>query len=244
MPLLLGFALSSIIAGIAFWRGSLSASGAMGAVLIGGVTFGLGGWTCGLLLVLFFVTSSALSRFREADKRKAGGGVRKGQPARPRPGPGERRRARRPCPRQWSRDLGGMAGHVHRSAGSCDRRHLGDGARHAQPHPAPTDHNGRSRRVGTSGGISVLGTLAALAGGATIGLAAGLLPSGLAWWIALPLGLVSGLAGSLVDSLLGASLQRQGYCPSCQAATEARIHHCGAATEAHAAATRGLAMTR
>lgn len=50
----------------------------MGAVLIGGVTFGLGGWTCGLLLVLFFVTSSALSRFREADKRKPAEAFEKG----------------------------------------------------------------------------------------------------------------------------------------------------------------------
>jgi uncharacterized membrane protein len=90
---------------------------------------------------------------------------------------------------------------------------------------------GRVVAAGTSGGISMLGTLATLAGGAMIGIAAGLLPKGLLWSIALPLGLVSGLAGSLIDSLLGASLQRQGYCPSCQAATEARIHHCGVASK-------------
>ena len=78
MPLLLAFALSSIIAGIAFWRGSLSASGATGAVIIGAMTFGFGGWTWGVLLVLFFVTSSALSRYREADKRKAAEASEKG----------------------------------------------------------------------------------------------------------------------------------------------------------------------
>src|SRR5512132_300126 len=190
------------------------------------------------------VRTSSRSIFRHLERAlpvprgrqtQAGGGLRKGQP--PRPSAGERRHARHSRPRQWSRDLGRMAGHVHRSAGSCDRRHLGDGARHAQPHPARLITTGGVVPVGTSGGISALGTLAALAGGATIGLAAGLLPSGLAWWTALPLGLVSGLAGSLVDSLLGASLQRQGYCPSCQAATEARIHYCGAATEP----TRGYA---
>ena len=237
MPLLLAFALSSIIAGIAFWRGLLSASGAMGAVLIGGVTFGLGGWTCGLLLVLFFVTSSALSRFREADKRKPAEAFEEGS----------------------RRDLGqvlangGMPATLALASGlaTCEgwlamfigalaaatadtwATELGTLSRT----PPRLITTGGVVPVGTSGGISALGTLAALAGGATIGLAAGLLPSGLAWWTALLLGLVSGLAGSLVDSLLGASLQRQGYCPSCRAATEARIHYCGAATEA----TRGYA---
>lgn len=66
-----GIRVSSIIAAIAFWRGSLSASGAMAGVLIGGAASGFGGWTWGLLLLLFFVTSSALSRFREADNLKA-----------------------------------------------------------------------------------------------------------------------------------------------------------------------------
>lgn len=50
----------------------------MGAVIIGAVTFGLGGWTWGLLLLLFFVTSSTLSRFREADKVKAAAAFEKG----------------------------------------------------------------------------------------------------------------------------------------------------------------------
>ena len=209
----------------------------MGAVLIGGVTFGLGGWTCGLLLVLFFVTSSALSRFREADKRKPAEAFEKGS----------------------RRDLGqvlangGMPAALALTSGlatwegwlamfiealaaaTADTWATELGMLSRTPPRLIT--TGGVVPVGTSGGISALGTLAALAGGATIGLAAGLLPSGLAWWTALPLGLVSGLAGSLVDSLLGASLQRQGYCPSCQAATEARIHYCGAATEP----TRGYA---
>jgi uncharacterized membrane protein len=43
----------------------------MAAVLIGGAASGFGGWTWGFLLLLFFVTSSALSRFREADNLKA-----------------------------------------------------------------------------------------------------------------------------------------------------------------------------
>jgi uncharacterized protein (TIGR00297 family) len=231
VPLLLAFAVSSIIAGIAFWRGSLSASGATGAVIIGAVTFGLGGWTWGLLLVLFFVTSSALSRFREADKRKAAEASEKGS----------------------RRDLGqvlanggvpaglALASGLATSEGwlamfigalatvTADTWATELGTLSRTPPRLIT--TGRVVAAGTSGGISVLGTLAALAGAATIGLAAGLMPNGLPWWIALLLGLVSGLGGSLIDSLLGAGLQRQGYCPSCQAATEARIHHCGAATK-------------
>jgi uncharacterized protein (TIGR00297 family) len=85
--------------------------------------------------------------------------------------------------------------------------------------------------AGTSGGISAAGTLAAVAGGATIGIAAGLLSTQFRWWIALLLGLVSGLGGSFLDSLIGATAQRQGYCQSCGTQTEARIHRCGAVTK-------------
>ena len=230
MPLLLAFAVSSIIAGIAFWRGSLSASGATGAVIIGAMTFGFGGWTWGVLLVLFFVTSSALSRFREADKHKAAEASEKGS-----------RRdlgqvlanggvpaglALTSSLATWEGWLAMFIGALATVTADTWATELGTLSR-SPPRLVTT---GRVVAAGTSGGISALGTLAAVAGGAMIGLAAGLMPNGLPWWIALPLGLVSGLAGSLIDSLLGASLQRQGYCPSCQAATEARIHHCGAAS--------------
>jgi uncharacterized protein (TIGR00297 family) len=184
----------------------------------------------GVLLVLFFVTSSALSRFRETDKRKAAEASEKGS-----------RRdlaqvlanggvpaglALTSCLAPWEGWLAMFIGALATVTADTWATELGTLSR-SPPRLVTT---GRVVAAGTSGGISALGTLA-VAGGAMFGLAAGLLPNGLLWSIALPLGLVSGLAGSLIDSLLGASLQRQGYCPSCQAATEARIHHCGAATE-------------
>ncbi|KAI8371437.1 integral membrane protein DUF92-domain-containing protein [Radiomyces spectabilis] len=69
---------------------------------------------------------------------------------------------------------------------------------------------------GTNGGVSPLGLAASLAGGATIGLVAAFTLAleqschGFAWEIVL-LGALAGLGGSLLDSLLGATVQRSLY---------------------------------
>src|SRR3989304_8476288 len=66
--LLLGLALAVLIGFAAYRRGSLSKSGVVGAILIGATIFGLGGWAWGILLIVFFVSSSALSHFKESRK--------------------------------------------------------------------------------------------------------------------------------------------------------------------------------
>lgn len=66
--ILLGLALSTAIGGLAYWRGSLSASGWLGAVVTGTATFGLGGWPHGVTLVFFFVSSSLWSRLKKQQK--------------------------------------------------------------------------------------------------------------------------------------------------------------------------------
>src|SRR5438874_9590420 len=68
LRLLLGLFASGIIGLLAYRRRSLSRSGMAGAVLTGTTTFGLGGWSWGLSLIFFFVSSSFLSHFRERDK--------------------------------------------------------------------------------------------------------------------------------------------------------------------------------
>lgn len=71
--ILAGFLLSALIGAIAYWRGSLTRSGWLGAILTGTATFGFGGWAWGLTLIVFFITSSLLSRFRQLHKQRIAG---------------------------------------------------------------------------------------------------------------------------------------------------------------------------
>jgi uncharacterized membrane protein len=81
---------------------------------------------------------------------------------------------------------------------------------------------------GTSGGISLVGTLASLAGSALIALLASLFTDN---WSLLPLITFAGLAGSLFDSFLGATVQAMYFCPKDNKETEKHpLHTCGTET--------------
>src|SRR3712207_2372892 len=68
ISILIGLVLSTIIGALGYWRRSLSPSGVLGAIITGTLIFGLGGVVWGALLVLFFVSSSALSHWRATAK--------------------------------------------------------------------------------------------------------------------------------------------------------------------------------
>lgn len=209
----IGFALSAAIAFLAYRRGSLSRGGVAGAMLTGTLHFGFGGLTWGLTLIAFFVSSTLLSRYQERKKapiaaQYAKGGRRDFGQALANGGVGA---VLVVCfnvhPAVWlfAAFVGGMA----TVTGDTWATELGVLSRRL-PRLVTT---GRVVPAGTSGGITLLGMGAMLAGGLVIGL----LMSGLAaafgsgfaaWWVVL-VGLVAGLAGGLADSLLGATLQAQ-----------------------------------
>jgi uncharacterized membrane protein len=62
--IVLGLVLSALMGGLGYWRKALTVSGLIGAVLVGTLIFGFGGWLWGLLLITFFVSSSGLTRRR------------------------------------------------------------------------------------------------------------------------------------------------------------------------------------
>jgi uncharacterized protein (TIGR00297 family) len=238
--LLLGLLLSGGIGLVAERRGSLTRSGAAGAVITGTTIFGFGGLSWGLTLIYFFLSSTFLSHFKEREKSAvAADKFSKGS----------------------RRDLGQALA----NAGVASAAALGYGLRRHSPGPAPLlaafvgalatanadtwatevgtlskDEprlitNGQRVPPGTSGGVTLLGTSAAVAGAVSVGAVAAALGAGRGTSLRgrLPLlALIGGMAGTLCDSLLGATAQAMYWCPRCQTETERRVHRCGQETRA------------
>jgi uncharacterized protein (TIGR00297 family) len=233
MQLLFGIIFAILIAYLAYRARSLSRSGAYAAFIVGTVIFGLGGWRWAVLLLTFFITSSALSRMFKAHKREADEKYAKG----------------------GQRDAGQVFGNggiptlfalLHFFFPEATWPWLGFAASLAAVNadtwatelgvlnPTPPRLITDLRKVvekGTSGGVSSIGTLASLAGAGVIGLLATLLPpTGIDWSIFLWI-TIAGLLGALFDSLLGATVQAIYYCPTCQKETECNpTHGCGTET--------------
>jgi len=229
--LLSGLALGALIGALAWKLGALSSSGGLAAALTGGLIFGLGGVPWAALLLAFFVSSSALSRlfarrkaaldekFQKGSRRDWGQVLANG-------GLGALLAlAQAFLPDQawpWVAFAGAMAA-VNADTWATE---LGVLSR-AAPRLITT---GKVVERGTSGGITAPGTLAALGGAGLIALLAALAGPG-AKAALLPAAALGGLAGSLFDSLLGATVQAIYYCPACRKETERHPRHlCGSKT--------------
>ena len=236
--LILGFAFSTIISLISYRARSLSRSGAYAAVLSGGLIFGLGGLPWATLLLVFFISSSLLSRLFSRQKTGLGEKFSKGS-----------RRdwgqvlangglgallavANALLPEQfwqWVAFAGAMA------AVNADTWATELGVLNRTPPRLITTRQVVER--GASGGVSLLGTLSGLGGATLIALFGAVfytqeaLPPG-----DLPVFLfaviLGGMAGTTFDSLLGATVQAIYYCPVCRKETERHpTHSCGTATK-------------
>lgn len=229
--LLLSLVLAALVAGGGFRAQALSGSGAAAALLVGAAVFGLGGPVWGLLLVFFFISSSALSTWREADKRDAAGRSSKGS----RRDAGQvlangglgavlalLQAAGRAGWLPWLAEvdlLPAFAGLMAAVTADTWATELGL----LSPLPPRLITTGQEVAPGTSGGVTALGLTAAAAGGLAIGLVAvvGSIASQLVALRSLDLALVdalplarlafvsplAGLASAAADSYLGATVQ-------------------------------------
>jgi uncharacterized protein (TIGR00297 family) len=236
--LFLGLLLSGLVSLVGYQRGALALSGVFGAVAIGTCIVGFGGWAWGSLLVAFFVSSSLLSLYRWRDKialtdKFAKGSRRDLGQTLANGGLGALMAVGYsivPGPTWLAAFIGAMA------TVTSDTWATEAGVLSRQTPRLITTWREVAR--GTSGGVTRDGSLAALAGGLYIGLCAILflkaeqlalgqsIPLDRLWPI-LPMGGISGLAGALVDSLLGAKAQGMYYCDVCCKETEQSLHRCG-----------------
>ena len=225
--LLLGGVLGIAFAAVAYTAGALTLDGAFGAFVVGGLTFGFGGFPLAVLLIAFFLSSSLLSGLGRSRKRRFAGMFSK----------------------SGKRDLGqvfanggaavlfavvygltqdnfwlaGFVGSIAVATADTWATEIGILSRR-RPRLITT---GERVERGTSGAVSPLGYFAILGGSGLIG--------SLGWaltrdWRLLP-----------VDSLLGATIQAIFLCPECEKETEQNPQHaCGATTQR----VRGLPWLR
>lgn len=233
MPLISGLFFGILIAVIAWRAGSLSKSGAIAAALSGGLIFGYGGIQWATLLLAFFISSSLLSKSFARRKAALSEKFSKGSQ------------------RDWGQVLanGGLGAALAISYSVFPEQEwiwfAFTGAMAAvnadtwatelgvlNPQPPRLITTGSQVERGASGGISKLGSLAALAGGVLIGLLAMLWSYEPDGWRILAAAVLGGLAGSFFDSFLGATVQAIYTCPICQKETERHpIHICGSPTQ-------------
>ena len=88
---------------------------------------------------------------------------------------------------------------------------------------------------GTSGGVSLIGTAGGVGGALFISAVSAFAN----WPVPFTAVALGGLAGTLVDSLLGATLQARRWCDVCSKSTERLVHSCGTKAR-HAGGLAGL----
>ena len=226
---LAGAVIAGGIAVTAHWARALSPSGAIAATVVGTIAIAAG-WGWGALLIAYFVASVLVSRWGASYKAArtaaivAKGGVRDAWQVGANGGVFALTALGAlgvvGSPHWWS-----IAGAGALAAAAADTWSTEIGTR-----VGGTPRSILSRRpvpAGTSGGVTLWGSVGAIAGGAFVAMVAVLC----GWRVAhvAPIA-VAGLVGAFADSLLGAAVQSVNRCPACGTFTERAVHDCGSPT--------------
>jgi uncharacterized protein (TIGR00297 family) len=213
MQAILGGVLAAAVALFAYRARALTAGGAAAAFVVGAIVFGSAGWSGAAVLFAFFIPSTLVSRIgnRRAPARNgwqvlANGGVA----------------AICVLASHGSERFGAaFAGAFAAASADTWGTEIGTLSR-----TAPVSILTLRRVVtGRSGGVTILGSAASICGALVVALVASAVRVAPFWSVA-----GGGIAGALLDSVLGASLQALRWCPACRDDCETRVHRCGSAT--------------
>jgi uncharacterized protein (TIGR00297 family) len=224
---LLGGLFGLLVALISTIARFLTKSGALGTFVLAVIVYGFGAWAWTIPILAFFLTSSLLSRVGRTKKLQFSEMFEKSGA------------------RDWAQVFanGGVAGFLALLSVFLPLDQLYP-LYLASVAAAAADTWGTELGVlagsrvfsistlkqvtaGTSGGISLIGTIGSVVGAVTVAVSA------YTWYGEIRTALViviAGVAGSLTDSLLGGTLQARFRCSVCGTETE-RPEHCGRATD-------------
>jgi uncharacterized protein (TIGR00297 family) len=215
----------AMVIGLLAWRaGALAVSGAWAALVIGFFIFGFGGIPWAALLLTFFISSSILSKLFTARKKQLSEKFAKGSR------------------RDWGQVLanGGVgaflalvqplqpeefwpwlafAGAMATVNGDTWATELGV----LSPKRPRLITTGQKVDRGTSGGVSLTGSAATLAGALAVALIGRLFTPEMSWLVGVVGVALAGFAGAFFDSLLGATVQAIYYDPARKKETERRV---------------------
>jgi len=219
--------LAGVVAVIAWRARALTLSGALAAAAIGAIAVAAG-WPWAVLLIVYFAGTTALSHLGRARKEKLTSSIVAKQGARdawqvmangfvfgvaalgsmasPDPGwaPLGAGALAASAADTWATEIGTLYGGTPRSI------------LHWRPVPP-----------GTSGAGSLVGCVGALLGALSIGVVALIV----GWTLPIArAAVIGGVAGALLDSVLGATVQSRLWCDHCSVQTEREVHDCGRAT--------------
>lgn len=225
---MLGLFASTFVAAAAFVFQWLTVSGALAAILCGTLVIGFGPWYSIFLIGFFFASSGIIGLLKKM----------RSQPELAVLAKGARRDAKQVFANIapsifalllafWTKEPLFLWGFVAGIA-SCTADTWGSEIGVLSPSPPRHLLTGKKLPPGLSGGVSWLGTAASLAGSLAItGLFAAALwlngkPFSFDLWLTLT---ALGFGGSLLDSLLGATIQVHYQCPVCHQYTEKKVYH-------------------